>query len=118
MTEPLKPDDVKWVVNDFGELGVQINGQFFFCYKGESLVYDPPFRDDGRCICVRRIGKREFGETVHPVRYYDDGWNTRDRYTEPVTVPNPTLGPQPDDHEFQWRNMAPMRDSSMTDSET
>ena len=102
----LKPDDVKWVVNDLGELGVEINGQCFFCYKGESIVYDPPLRDDGRYICVRRIGKREFGETVQPVRYYEDGWNKKDRYAQSINVPDPITGPQQDDHEFEWRRLS------------
>lgn len=101
----LKADDVKWIVNDMGELGVEILGQCFFCYKGESLVYDPPLRDDGTSIYVRRIGKREFGETVKPIRYSQDGWGNVDRYNQPITVPDPITGPQPDDNEFQWRKL-------------
>ena len=65
-----------------------------------------PLRDDGRYICVRRIGKREFGETVQPVRYYEDGWNKTDRYAQSITVPDPITGPQPYDHEFQWRRLS------------
>lgn len=51
--------DVEWVVNDFAELGVKIGDQFFFLYKGESLVYGPPRK-------WRHVFKREFGECCHP----------------------------------------------------
>lgn len=38
--QKLKDDDVEWVVNEIAELGVKIGNQFFFMYKGSSLVYD------------------------------------------------------------------------------
>lgn len=73
----LTEKDVKWIVNDLGELGVEIHGQQFFCYKGESLNYGDPehsenhvngvvLHDDETPRLYRRIGKREFGETVWP----------------------------------------------------
>lgn len=50
----LEPEDVQWITNDLGELGVKIGDQFFFLYKGRSLVYGihgddptiPPKHDD------------------------------------------------------------------------
>lgn len=64
----LSSDDVKWVVNDSAELGVEINGQYFFLYKGGSLVYGGT-HDDGTPMHVRPVFKREFGECCHPVNY-------------------------------------------------
>ena len=79
----ISPEDVEWVVNDLGELGVRIAGQCFFLYKGESLMY-PATHDNGDRRMVRRVQKREFGETCHPScpnrlvsgEYYmeGDGW--------------------------------------------
>lgn len=65
----LHADDVQWVVNDNAELGVKIGDQFFFLYKGDSLVYDPPEHDDGKPMHWRAVGKREFGECCHPINY-------------------------------------------------
>lgn len=68
----LKDTDVEWVVNDLAELGVKIGNQFFFLYKGRSLVYeDPKHDDDGRPMQWRPVFKREFGECAHPVNYKD-----------------------------------------------
>jgi hypothetical protein len=64
----LRPDDVLWVVNSLGELGVKIDDEFFFLYKGESLQYKGhgPFGED-RPLRWRRVHKFEFGETCHPM---------------------------------------------------
>jgi len=67
----LRDDDVQWIVNDNAELGVKIGGQFFFCYKGRSLVYDDAKHDDGSQMHWRPVFKREFGECIHPVNYAD-----------------------------------------------
>jgi hypothetical protein len=66
--DAIDADRVEWVVNDSGELGVKIGNQFFFMYKGHSLVYDSAKHDDGSQMRWRLIGKREFGECCHPYR--------------------------------------------------
>lgn len=55
----LDPEDVNWVVNSLGELGVRIGNQLFFCYKGQSLCYG------NGSYTWRAVGKREFGETIN-----------------------------------------------------
>jgi hypothetical protein len=76
----LTDDDVQWVVNDIAELGVKIGSQFFFLYKGRSLVYGEhndsrkdgfATHDDGSPMHWRPVFKREFGECCHPVNYED-----------------------------------------------
>ena len=67
----LTEDDVEWVVNDNAELGVKIGAQFFFLYKGESLVYRDVLHDDGRPMQWRPVKKREFGECCHPINHAD-----------------------------------------------
>lgn len=64
---PLTDEDVEWVVNDLGELGVKIGNQFFWLYKGYSLVYEDAKHDDGSPMMWRIVGKREFGETCKPI---------------------------------------------------
>jgi hypothetical protein len=59
MKERLLEEDVEWVVNSIGELGVKVNDQLFFMYKGRSLCYD-----GDPTMYYRLVGKREFGETV------------------------------------------------------
>lgn len=72
----LTEDDVDWVVNSMGELGVEIHGQCFFCYKGNSFCYVESGEEekDDR-IRVRNIGKREFGETVWPLLWMKQGYS-------------------------------------------
>lgn len=87
----MKLEDVHWVVNDLGELGVRINDQFFFLYKGESYVGGEKWR---------AVAKREFGEVCYPkpdwlmhqghsdvpMSYYTsvgDGWKWISRPEEP-----------------------------------
>lgn len=75
-------DDVHWIVNSLGELGVEVGGHCFFCYNGESLEYKEPMHDeDGTPILYREIGKREFGETVWPMKWMNIG-KREDRYCE------------------------------------
>lgn len=80
-TPMLKDEQVEWVVNDIAELGVKIGNQFFWLYKGHSLVYGSHddseqkdgicLHDDGKPMHWRPVGKREFGECCHPVNYED-----------------------------------------------
>lgn len=76
----LLEDDVEWVVNDIAELGVKIGNQFFWLYKGHSLVYGK--REDGKKdgVCLhdngapmhwRHVFKCEFGECAHPINHAD-----------------------------------------------
>lgn len=66
----LTKEQVEWVVNDSAELGVKIGNQFFWLYKGDSLVYEDGKHDNGRPMYWRLVGKREFGETAAPVYYW------------------------------------------------
>ena len=58
-------DEPVWIVNSLGELGVFVNGRYFFLYKGHSLEYG----NDEKDIYFRVVGKREFGEVCHPIDY-------------------------------------------------
>lgn len=82
----------EWVVNDLGELGVEICGEVYFLYKGKSIRYAT---NDGPAM-YRPVEKREFGEVCKAPRMPDgtdrytdgDGWaplplrSTLDRSTE------------------------------------
>lgn len=74
-----------WIVNDNGELGVKIGDRFFFLYKGESLEYKDGKHDDGTPVMWRIVGKREFGETVWPRSWIENG-RREDRYTVALTA--------------------------------
>lgn len=73
----LTADEVEWVTNDIAELGVKIGNQFFFLYKGESLVYEDPRHEgdgdfpEGAPMMWRPVFKREFGECCHPLNHKD-----------------------------------------------
>lgn len=62
--EDYEPENIQWVVNDNAELGVKVNGWFYWLYKGGSICYIT--HDDGTPIKYREVGKREFGECCHP----------------------------------------------------
>ena len=82
--------DVTWVVNDLGELGVKVEGEFHFLYKGKSIIYGRDeddtkegvcLHDDGTPMHYRIIGKREFGEVCLPQKWVVTG-KSEGRYTE------------------------------------
>src|SRR5690606_19413145 len=99
-TPTFHPEDVRWVVNDMGELGVEIRNQVFFCYKGKSLSYDVPTHCDGDPILYRKVGKREFGETVQPLIRPP---LPNSRYlTEVVYTPGLSCG-DPNDPAYTWK---------------
>ena len=74
----IEKSDVKWVVNQAGELGVRINDTNFYLYKGESIVYervggfDPTNADEQKLLKWRYVEKREFGEVCRPVDWEED----------------------------------------------
>jgi len=101
-----------WIVNDLGELGVQVGGRFFFLYKGDSIEYGVDsigevrdgvaLHDDGSPIKYRIVGKREFGETCWPLKWVTQG-RREDRYTEElVFIPGLSFG-EPEDG--AWREL-------------
>lgn len=79
----LKPEQVEWVVNDLAELGVKIGDQFFWLYKGSSLVYGTDDKSRAAGVALnedtdpptkhmwRPVFKREFGECAHPINHAD-----------------------------------------------
>jgi len=89
----LRDDDVQWIVNDNAELGVKIGDQFFFCYKGRSLVYENGQHDDESPMHWRPVFKREFGECIHPVNYADLRSCGRQHYIGTVSL----------DHSDDWQ---------------
>jgi hypothetical protein len=67
---PLQENEVQWVVNNLGEIGVKIEDRIFFCYKGESFLYrsEETHISDNASVRLRwrTVGKRELGETLMP----------------------------------------------------
>lgn len=107
----MNKNDVQWIVNDLGELGVCVNGHYFFLYKGQSLEYgiDTDVRDgkvlhdDGTPMLFRPVGKREFGETCQPLPCYRDKWpgGQGAEYLEPLLfTPGLSFG-KPEDGEWK-----------------
>lgn len=67
-----------WVVNNLGELGVKVNDQYFFLYKGDNLQYTE------KNMFVREVKKREFGEVCKPIGFFSpaDNGDIRIRITD------------------------------------
>src|SRR5690606_27519753 len=93
----VEPEEPMWIVNSLGELGVRVNGRFYFLYKGDSLEYgvDPTpeelehgavFHDNGDVMQWRIVGKREFGEVCYPAKWWERGY-TESRYTAEIGEP-------------------------------
>lgn len=106
-------EEIKWVVNSFGELGVEIGGRYFFCYKGESFEYKESTHMDGSPIMVRGVGKREFGETIWPVSWVREGRKT-DKYEEGVRLPS-VPGSNSNDEQWEWKEL-PLRGDCESES--
>lgn len=119
----MSKDNVKWVVNDSGELGVCVNGRYLFLYKGDCLEYGSDhlgvrdgqvIHEDGTPMLVRIVGKREFGETCQPLPHLREKWPGGEgaKYLEPlIYTPGLSFG-APEDGE--WR---PLPAPSTTSSE-
>ncbi len=60
------PRPPEWIVNDHAELGVRVNGHFYFLWKGRSMEYETKEELGGPGIQWRPVGKREFGESCLP----------------------------------------------------
>jgi len=108
----IRENAVEWVVNDLGELGVCVNGQYFFLYKGASLQYgkDSDCRrhgvavhDDGTPMMVRMVGKREFGETCQPLPHFRSRWPGGEgaKYLEPLVYTSGLSFGKPEDGDWQ-----------------
>jgi len=104
--DSIGPNDVNWVVNDLGELGVQINGRCFFLYKGDSIEYGTGTHDDGTDMLFRPVGKREFGETQWPMKWIERG-RREERYTEPLVYIEGLSDGKPEDG--AWRPLPKVR---------
>jgi len=103
-----RAEEPKWIVNDLGELGVEIHGRCFFLYKGSNIEYITDrsriadAHDDGSPILYRCVGKREYGETQWPASWIKAG-RREDRYTvETVYTPGLSDGP-PDNPDYRWK---------------
>jgi hypothetical protein len=59
-----------WIVNDNGELGVEVDGAYHFLYKGNSFQYSEGKYENGAPVKVRPVGKREFGECCRSPNWY------------------------------------------------
>lgn len=110
---PLKDSEVEWVVNAYGELGVKIGSQFFWLYKGYSLVYSDGLHENGGPMLWRHVGKREFGETCQPINYddptkykkvsTDDGLRWQPVTPDPFNDEDESEGPEPAPSGYVYR---------------
>lgn len=104
--------DPIWVVNDLGELGVQVGWRFFFLYKGGNIEYgkdaDGPtaMHDDETPMRYRMVGKREFGETCWPLAWVLKGRSEVRYTTDLVYTPGLSFG-KPEDGD--WRDLPAAR---------
>jgi hypothetical protein len=66
-------NEPSWIVNDVGELGVEIRGRCFFLYKGYSLEYSGLAEDGGRLDHALPPGGEAGVRGVLPPRRLDGG---------------------------------------------
>lgn len=115
----------QWIVNDLGELGVQVGGRFFFLYKGGSIEYGKDgigdsqegiaMHDDGTPMHYRIVGKREFGETCWPLKWVTRGHGER-RYTEQLVFTKGSSFGCPEDGD--WKPLPSNGTTAKTQKET
>jgi len=112
--EQAKLEEPTWIVNDMGELGVEIHDRQFFLYKGRNIEYNKdPYHDKddeagpGDPIMYRIVGKREFGEVCYPIDWWDKRGhpNFSRRYTRKLKhYPGLSFG-KPEDGD--WKPIPP-----------
>ena len=100
-----KAAEPQWIVNNLGELGVRVGDRFFFLYKGDNIEYSADDAlEEGDQRLYRMVGKREFGETCHPLKWIIQG-RSEPRYTdELVYTPGLSFG-KPEDG--AWKPLPP-----------
>ena len=92
----------RWIVNDMGELGVEVSGRCWFMYKGRSLEYEDGQHDSGKPILYRHVGKREFGETVWPWKWHLAG-RSEDSYNEECVYHAGLSDGPPNNPDYDWK---------------
>ena len=88
----LRSKSVEWVVNDLAELGIKIGNQFFWLYKGRSLI-----NKSGGAKKWRYVGKREFGECCHP-------WDMIKKQSGEARLPDTYVGFYPEENDPNFDN--------------
>lgn len=71
---PPPKEEVKWVINSDGELGVEVYGVQYWYYRGESIVYGTTLRagsavrnsSDYGPLTYRYMKDKEFGRCLYP----------------------------------------------------
>lgn len=107
----------EWIVNSNGELGVKVDGRFYFLYKGDSLEYAGGsdgivHHDDGPPMMYRMVGKREFGEVCYPAKFLLRGVAPQRPYTEELAWhPGLSFGKKED---ADWRPLPAKPEVRMT----
>ena len=94
----INADQVEWIVNSKGELGVKVFNRCFFLYKGYSLEY----KETAPEIKYRPVGKREFGETCWPQHWVTRGYRDATYEVCGTYVPGISDG-KPED--YQWKQL-------------
>lgn len=96
----------EWIVNNYGELGVKVNGRYFFLYKGDNIVYGQKLGctvSNGVItdMAYRQVGKYEFGEVCQPEKFTIRGIRVPQPYTAELTYMPGLSDGQPGDANWQ-----------------